>query len=189
MTTSTPHSNGVLHGPLGAPASPGARRSAWIWPTLLVSLIGLNVAIVGVTVYFAVSDTSVAAEPDYYAKALKYDDTIRLREQSGRLGWTAQPAVAWSDSGDTPACTVTLADRDGRPISEAHVAVVAFAGVRSDIRQSLVLEPSPRTPGEYRAPLRLDRAGLWRFRISVTRAGDEFFRETDVMVHEHHSTR
>lgn len=137
-----------------------------LWPAAIVGLIGLNVSIVGVTVYLATSDPSAVVEPGYYEKALAWNQTARLRDASVRLGWKAGIGVT------ADRLTVRLSDSAGAPVAGAAVSVVAFADARAGDRQDLSL--AEYSPGEYAGPMRVSRAGLWQFRIEARRGADTF---------------
>lgn len=137
-----------------------------LWPAAIVGLIGLNASIVGITVYLATSDPSVAVEPRYYEKALAWDETARLRDASARLGWKAAVGV----HGDR--LVVRLSDAAGAPVTGAAVSVVTFADARSGDRQELAL--SERGTGEYEGPMSVSRPGLWQFRVRAGRGADTF---------------
>lgn len=138
------------------------------WPAAIIGLIGLNVVIVGVTLYFATTDPSVSVEPQYYQKALAWDDTARLRDASARLGWTAGVTV------DGDRLAVRLHDAAGAPVTGAAVTVITFADIRAGDRQELKLNEGEA--GVYGGAMRVSRAGLWQFRIEAQRGADTFVR-------------
>ena len=179
MTTNSVHLNGVIPTPL-LPARP--RSSGRMWPVFIVGLLSMNASIVAVTVYLAVRDKSVATEPDYYAKALAYNDTIQLRESSAKLGWKAEPTFRPGADGRSIDLVVTLIDRDGNPIEGATVSAIAFASARSGDRQSLSLTHREGAGGLYASPVRITRAGVWRVRLLARRGDDKFAYETDVFI-------
>ncbi len=164
---------------VGAPARRGTGR---IWPLLIVALIAMNASIVGITVYFATSDKSGSVEPDYYAQALKYGDTIRQRATSAALGWTAEPSLRAAAGGRTMDLVIALEDRSGHPIDGAIIHVMAFASARASDRQSLTLGPDGVNTGQYVSLIRIDRSGLWCLRITVQRGADTFSRQTDLLI-------
>jgi nitrogen fixation protein FixH len=137
-----------------------------LWPGAIFGLIGLNMVVVAVTIYFAANDPSAAVEPQYYQKALAWDDTVKAREASARLGWRAAASVAGGE------LRITLTDGAGAPLEEARVEVTAYAVARAAERQLLTL--SGIGAGEYRAPIQLHRAGIWEFRIEARRGADLF---------------
>ncbi len=180
MTVPAPHlDGGALTGRSGARHSSGR-----IWPLLIVALLAMNATIVAVTVYFASADKAVAVEPDYYAKALKFDDTIRRRDRSDQLGWSATPTLRAPRDAEghrSMVLEVALTDREAHAIDGADLSVIAFASLRSAERQTLHL-CATSTPGLYAAPMHVERAGLWRLRITATHAADTFYHEADLLL-------
>ncbi len=151
--------------------------SGAIWPLGIVALLAMNMTIVGITVYYATTDPSVAVEPNYYEKAVKWDRTAEINARSARLGWTAQVAVPGRASATPQPMTVTLKDASGQPVRGAQVSVVAFHNARSGDRQTVMLEPS--APGVYAGTFTAARHGQWHFEISAHRESDEFAKQLD----------
>ncbi|MCC6428945.1 MAG: FixH family protein [Phycisphaerales bacterium] len=164
--------------PIAAPL----RRRFFAWPMPVFLLIGLNVAIVAITIYAAASDPATATEPDYYAKALRFDQVIRQRETNSRLAWLLTPAFEGSPTGASVSLRIHLADQAGKPIPDALITSVCFANTRSAERQELTLSPIASSPGDYTAPIRITRPGLWQLRMSVLRGPDTFTHDTELLV-------
>jgi len=158
------------------------RSSGRVWILMILGLISINVVIVGVTVYFALSDKSVAVEPDYYAKAVRFDQTMRQREASAKLGWSADPSLRPSPDGRSMQLAIAITNRGGQPVEGALVQAEAFASARAARRQELTLAPAADQPGVYLADVIIDRPGLWRIRIAVRRGEEFFVRDTDLIV-------
>jgi nitrogen fixation protein FixH len=135
--------------------------------TLLVGSAGANIALVLITS----RDASFAVEPDYYAKALAWDETMVQQAHNEALGWSL--GLRFEPTGERGRMTVTarLTDRAGTPLPGAHVAIEARHNARASRVFTAVLEP--RTIG-YAAAMPLARAGLWEFRVRVTRGPDVF---------------
>ncbi len=188
------------HGaPVGRPSAP-RRASGRPWIAMILGLLSLNATIVGTTVYLALSDSTSAIEPDYYARALHYDDVIQQRAASAKLGWKADASFRVAPGGRSMELAVTLKDREGRPVEHADVRAVAFASVRASERQSLALrELAPGggsteaahaaaganqagEPGVYAAPLRIGATGAWRITITAQRMSETFVSQTDLFV-------
>lgn len=159
-----------------APMGSSGQGSGRIWPVFICGLIGMNMCIVGATIYFALSDSSAAVEPDYYRRALSYDDTLRQEALNARLGWTAAVAVDPSDR----RLLITLRDSSGKPVDGARVDVEAFANLRSAERQRLAL--SPTGDGQYAATLKPGASGRWRVRMSVMRGADTWTHQSEVLL-------
>ncbi|MFN7020151.1 MAG: FixH family protein [Phycisphaerales bacterium] len=168
--------------PVRAGAAEMARkvRRGRLWLLLPAGLLALNVVIVGVTVTLAVGDKSVATEPDYYRKAVNFDDEARLREESRRLGWKAE--VTLGVEGGTQRLVVRLNDASGAPVEGAAVRVEAFAHVRSGDRQRLAMKGVEGEPGAYAGAVGVDRGGLWRVNVSAERGEERFVHRTELLV-------
>lgn len=152
------------------PAAP-PRRSPLLWPGLIVGLLVLHVAAVLTMVLVATRDRSFAIEPDFYQKGLHWDQSVRQREANARLGWRAALAFEGApDSLGRRTLVCRLQDAAGRPIDDAAIDVVAFSHARAATRTSAPL--TRRGPGQYEAPLRVNRGGLWEFRLAVRRGPD-----------------
>lgn len=141
-----------------------------VWPTAIFALLGMNMAIVGITVYYATNDPSAAVESDYYQKAVDWDQTVAKRQASDLLGWTPQPRLVRSETGTH--LRLTLTDRDGHAVHGAKVNAVVFHNARAATRFSIDLLEGE--PGEYAAAVSADRPGSWHVDLAATRGEDSF---------------
>lgn len=135
----------------------------WIWPVVIVALLSLNVLVVAITVIAATMDPSVAVEPDYYQKALSWDEGREQRRDPADdgLGVTVRLLPA-SDRLSKGRVTVAISRLD-EPVQDAHLEAEIFHHARSGDRQKLVLEASE--PGVYVADAVLRREGIWEVRL------------------------
>lgn len=143
-----------------------------LFPNIVFVFIGLNVTIVGITIYLAHSDPTFAVEPDYYQQALRWDDTARRREHSAALRWTASASLARGHDPADGRLQVTLTGPSGEPLTDATLTAILFPSLHARDRQTPTLEPL--APGVYSAPVRVDTPGLWQCRLTATRAGELF---------------
>lgn len=148
-------------------------KGAWRWPAAVVGLIGGNMLLVAVTVYFAVSDPSAAVESDYYQKAVEWDDQARQRAESDRLGWTMTVTRRAGDRVE-----FALRDRDGGPVTGAVLGGLAFAEARASNR--LAVAASEAEPGRYIASVEFNRGGLWRFDVEARRGVERFIASAQI---------
>lgn len=154
-----------------APASSGLS----LWPGLLIAMLGGQMLLMLVMVYKATTDRSFAVEPDYYQKALNWDEGAARRRASAALGWTAQVSVAeTADIYKNRDVTCVLADKSGSPISDASVSMIAFSHARGSER--LTLEFQALGSGQYTSRTRIARPGLWEFRIAAQRGTDTLLK-------------
>ncbi len=155
-----------------------ARRRLWPWPGMIFVLLAANVAIVSLMIYAATSDRSFSVEPDYYRKAVEWDDRVAQRERNAALGWSVQVASA------APGAPIAarLSDHDSQPIGGAQVEVVAFHNAHSSNRLQTLLEEIE--PGLYRSTEVLIRSGSWELRFTVKVGGQTFTQVVPHVVQE-----
>jgi nitrogen fixation protein FixH len=153
------------------------RRGAY-WPWLLAAALLFTVGANVVMLFAANSDRNGSVvEPDYYAKAVAWDQTMAERRASDLLGWTATAIVERSRSGaDSAAVTggvvVHLRDRAGAPVSGARVTAVAIHNV--DAGHPIELALHERAPGVYGAGARIAHPGRWEVRVQALRDAARF---------------
>lgn len=155
-------------------------RSGGIWPGAIFALLGFNVVVVAVTVYFAVTDPSASIEPNYYEKAVRWDESAARRASSGRLGWGVDFKLGQIAQGRE--LLASLRDADGIGIDGARVQVEMFHHARAGDRRTLRLEP--RGEGVYAGRFGPMRDGTWRLRLMARRGADVFVAELDQAFHE-----
>src|SRR5262245_15559818 len=142
-----------------------------LMPAMVFGLLGLNVCIVGVTVYLAHNDASFAVEPDYYRQAMAWNATAAQQRRNAELGWTAGVGLGGTRAGER-SVSVRLSGRDGAPIRGAAVDLVTFHSARAGRRLAATLMES--ADGRYETTLPIDRPGEWEFRLSVRRGAVTF---------------
>lgn len=142
-----------------------SKLSRILWPGLVFAFIGTNVLIVTITIVAANTITGGGAEPDYYRKAVNWDQTAAERSRSDSLNWSARIAAT------SRGATITIRDHAGAALDDATVEVEHFA----------LLNPGNRTTtacpgiGEGRYSLNGPLpAGNGEFRIRATRGKDVF---------------
>ena len=147
------------------------RSRGWYWPVglaaLLVGSAGANIALLVITS----RDASFAVEPNYYAKALAWDETMAQQVRNESLGWSL--GLSAEPTGERGRMTVAarLTDGAGAPLPGARIAIEALHNARASRVLTAVLEPRGL---EYAAAMPLARPGLWEFRVRVTRGPDIF---------------
>ncbi|MBL8745267.1 MAG: FixH family protein [Phycisphaerae bacterium] len=150
-------------------------RPSTRWP-LFVLLIALTSLSGGAWLtYSALSDPSFAVEPDYYSKAVKWDERSRQSSENRRLGW-----VLTLSQENPGRAVVRLADDRGGAIAGARISAVAFANARAAERTDLAFRDDGA--GVYSAEFRPARVGLWRFRFEAEHGADRFTSEFDLFI-------
>lgn len=120
----------------------------------------------------AAHDEAFAVEPDYYQKAVHFDDEMALRAGSAKLGWRVIPTLALGVPGQSGSLDATVTDSSGTPITGATVQVLAMHNARASHQLTATLLDAGE--GRYRAPLDAVRPGEWELRFLVTRGTVRF---------------
>jgi nitrogen fixation protein FixH len=159
---------------------PGARPPGYYrWPLLIIGLVGLQLLMAAITVYFATNDRSFAVVPDAYSRALSWDEQSQARLASEALGWTYELRIGEPDTIGDRYLFVTLLDADGQPI-EAEVEGQAFHRARAQRRLDFTCRQV--TPGQFRAKLAMRRDGVWVVKLTARRGDDVALVDTTVYV-------
>jgi len=157
--------------------APGSapRRRGWGWPLLIGGLLvggaGANVGLMLV----ANSDPGFAVEPDYYQKALHWDETMAQEARNASLGWSVAVSFDRSSRPGQVMIAARVSDGGGRPVEGARVDIEAFHSARANRVLAATLAAGPG--GRYAAALPLDRPGLWELRLRVAQ-GEQTFTQT-----------
>jgi len=153
-----------------------ARRGGGLWPGIIFALLGMNVVIVGVTVYAATKDGPLGVEPGYYDKAVNWDEHLAAVHRSEVLGWKADVSVLPAKEG-APGATlrVELRDKSGAGVAGAVMTAEIFHNAHSGVRSTCPL--SFIEAGVYEGPAPIDRAGVWQVRLKAVRGDDTFLAE------------
>jgi nitrogen fixation protein FixH len=143
------------------------------WPGVVIALLTMSVIAIAITAMFALSDPSFAVVPDYYNKALKWDEDLARQHQSDSLGWTntIEYGELDSDSGMRQ-LIVTLADAAGNPITNANLSATVFHPSRSNDIQTVSFEAAE--PGRYIGAFQPTRIGFWEIKLRATHSEGVF---------------
>ncbi len=151
------------------------------WPGMVVALISISLCFAGVTAFVALTDPSFAVEPDYYDKALRWDEQCEQAVRNSELGWRVEIEVSRSpDPLGRREARLTALNADGRPLEGATASVEMFHHARSSQRLSATLAES--TPGVFVGSLPIERQGVWEVRFEVRRDSDAFAGSAEVRV-------
>jgi hypothetical protein len=150
-----------------------ARRLRLPWALVPVALLSSSALGVGSMAVIATRDPHFATEPDYYKKAVSWDQTQAQAASNQRLGYAvALPAVIAFDAQRNATLELTLRDRLGQPVLGARLTADAFANAYSGKVVHAVFEEQPA--GRYRAKLAVSHAGQWVFELVGNAGGERF---------------
>lgn len=139
------------------------------WMFVPIVLLFGNVAFAVVAVRLALSGHGTAAEPDYYRRALAWDEAHAARTAGERLRWTVSPSLSRDENGEL-VLGLAIADKYGIPIDGARVSLEATPIRAADF---VVARSCHETgPGVYGTSLPVRAGGQWEFRVRVERGED-----------------
>lgn len=146
-------------------------KRGMMWPIAVAAILGTTVAGNFVVLYLANDDPSFAIEPDYYAKALRWDDEMAQERRNAELGWRLAPTLG-PVTGGGATLTVRLTDAAGAPLRGAtlRVAALHLAHAAAIERATLVAGAG----GEYTVRLPVAHDGQWELRFEATRGAERF---------------
>ena len=143
------------------------------WPIALVGIIALHATGMVAVIAVATRNPSFSVEPDHYQKALGWDRLAARKQASDLLGWKAEVVTdAQLDGNKTRRLDCRILDHEGKPVTGATVAVLAFPHARGEERVHMDLHEAEA--GVYSARAPMARAGLWELRLSALRGPDLF---------------
>lgn len=153
---------------------PIARRKSW-WPWFVVGLLGTHVAAMAIAVTLATRDRSFAVVPDYYQRAVNWDQAQAQIRASEKLGWRI--AVEASDQVDPlgrRVASFVFTDARGSALPRATLEVEYFHHAHGDDDHMVKLSPDAADPTHFTALLPMRYAGQWEFHFTGQSGGQTF---------------
>lgn len=136
----------------------------------MIAFFGVVFAVNGVFMFQALSTHTGVVANEPYRKGLTYNERIEADRQQSERGWSGEIALAPAEDG----ITITLADRNGRPLT--GLALAARLGRPSTSEKDLQLALTEKSPGLYEARIATIERGTWQFDVEakqLTGHGDE----------------
>ena len=108
---------------------------------------------------------------------MRWDADKAVLEQSRRLGWKVRVEVPLGEQYDLATrrpVDITVADRDGSPVTALEGRVLTLAPTREGEGGESALVELPHAPGRYRTLAPLTGPGLWDLTIDSARGDIRF---------------
>ena len=151
------------------------------WPIGITALLLATVAGNLMVMRIASSDPAFAVEPDYYRKAVHYDDVMAQQRTNQRLGWQLTAQVDPIVRTRPTQVTITAREASMQPLTGATMTVTARFNARANDTLTTVLREE--APGRYVGRLPMGRPGAWELRLDATRDSVRYRSTTRIMVH------
>lgn len=155
-------------------------RSAKLWGGVVCGLLGACLLTQFSFVYIASSDPSAVAEPDYYAKALRWEDRQRQERINTELGWQGDVELGPQEQNGVRRVRLRLETASGAPVDCRLVRAELFHKARAGKAYRGTLART-ETPGVYETSLPLRRAGLWEMRLEAWQGEARFTLRRDLI--------
>lgn len=151
------------------------------WPMIVVGLLTAHVSAMALAVHVAKgapdSGNGNRVLPDYYERAVRWDEERRAAEATDDLGWTVLPSVSTFVAEDgSRELTVSVTDDAGMPVDGLELSAAVWhhaLGEAQDIELSAVTGVS----GLYSTRAPMGRSGAWEIELS-DRAADGVLART-----------
>lgn len=152
------------------------------WPIGITALLLATVAGNLVVMRIASSDPAFAVEPDYYRKAVHYDDVMAQQRMNQQLGWQLVAEVDPIIRSRPTRLTIRAYEATGTPLTGATLAVMARFNARAN--DTLTTGLQEEAPGRYVGQLPVARPGAWELRLDAVRDSARYRATTRVMVEQ-----
>jgi nitrogen fixation protein FixH len=161
---------------MSAVATPAVRipaRRTWRWPLIIVGLLAAHVTGMVFAVVIATTDRSFVVLPNYYQRALEWDERKAATIATEHLGWQRslriEPTAA---AGKGRSVTLRLVNASKQPIDGLHVRITAAPERKPDRVQTLDLKAAG--DGCYVGPMIADVDGVWSFDIDAEHGSERY---------------
>jgi len=119
------------------------------------------------------------ATKNSYNKGIKYNQTIKQKEDQEKLGWSVDIIITQYDKG-TKNIAINLTDKEGGNIKRAKVKVRFFRPAHDgiDFDASFV-----ERDGSYQKKVIFPALGQWDFEVSIKKDKHTFFTKKRFVIH------
>ena len=155
------------------------RNAAIRWGGFVIGLLSLQVLIGVFAVMLATGDPSAAVVPDYYQKALHWDEKVKAEAESAKLGYKLLLTSVKSDPGVS--LQAQLLNQNQRPVQIQSGTIRLFHHARgSDVTEALI---DPTESGSVFLANSFSVDGLWQVEFDAKdQHGNRFVDSQVVMV-------
>ena len=153
---------------------PGERTAQFMWTVFILGFFMIQAVIWTVAITLTSGDKSHAVVASYDERALNWDEEVKRRNESEKLGWNFNLLV--DPNGDIKkrhAVTLKLTDADANPVEGATLELKTFHRGQAGDPQNVSFEEI--AAGTYKSQIQIDKAGLWQFEALASVGDKQFF--------------
>lgn len=167
---------------LETPTTPSAGPRVFVMPALVLGFLGAHMLFIFIAISLAVGDRSFAVVPDYYQKAVDWDDHKAALAASAALNWDVEilPSRDVTIRGERE-LVVVLQDAQGRPITGAQVYATLYHHAHASRVVEAELPPSD-APGRYHVQADMRDEGVWDVTLRITHGPDTYLHQEKLYV-------
>ena len=157
-----------------------SRKSSWRWPLILIGLLTGHATIMMVCVAIATNDKTFAVPPDYYGRAIHWDERQAALRASEQLGWKASVEAANEvDPLGRRIAAFRLVDASGNAIPGATMEVSYYHHAHGRDVQRLELKVADAAdPRQFSGLFPMRYSGFWEFEFTAKAHGKTFVATT-----------
>ncbi len=149
--------------PTTAPAPEPAKRSrfaSYRWPMIVVALLGGHVGAMALAVNIAGRDGGNVVLPDYYARALAWDEMRAKAADSELLGWDVHVNTSpFVEADGQRSLRVAIQDKFHEPVNGASVTVRFWHRAEGKAVEAVLALDGES--GVYKALVPMTKPGIW----------------------------
>ncbi len=154
---------------------PTRSNAGWLWAWVPVALLSTMFIGLSSLAYIAIDDPTFALEPNYYDKAVHWNERQAQARESETLGFKLSlPGPLVISAGGKVKVELGVKDRGNVAVLGANVSLDAFPNAHADHVEQLTLRET--SPGIYSGELSRGLRGLWELRV-VVREGTRHYTE------------
>jgi nitrogen fixation protein FixH len=166
---------------MNAPAESTPRRRRFpVWGWIVVAMLLVHASAMVFAAVIATRDPNFAVLPDYYRRAVAWDETKEKLQHSADLGWSLNIQATDPDAAGTRTLRIDVHDRNGKPIEAQSISLNLYHDAH--IRQAQALNLPSRAPGVFSAALPMPWSGHWTMEAVVIADGETFVSQQKVFL-------
>lgn len=151
------------------------------WPLIVTGMLAAHVGAMVLAVNIAGADGGNVVMPEYYDRAIGWDDHRRALARSERSGWSIDvtPAALANEDG-TRDLRFLVRDESGALVDGARLSVRTWHHSIGELSESTARPSSER--GVYVARTSMVRSGTWTCETAIDANGEAYVDERTVRI-------